>query len=152
MKGVELKDLGWKRIQRALRELDGKEITVGYHKDAGGYSNGASYAEVASYIEFGHENRDGSMTPERPALRNAYNLSRALLKKKLTNNIRAIYRGSPVRTQLKLTASWYAEIHRGGILSFSNPGNAEATIKQKGFDDPWVWGFDLVNALDWKVK
>jgi hypothetical protein len=151
-KNVELRDLGWKRIQRDLRQLNGKEITVGFHKDAGTHESGESFAFIASTIEYGKENRDGSKQPERPALRNAFNQSQGMLRKKIKNNVQAIYRGGSVMGQLKLTAAWFAAINRGGIFSFSSPGNADSTIKQKGFDDPWIWGFDLVNALDWKVR
>jgi hypothetical protein len=150
-KNVILTDICFKKIIRKFKEIDGSKITVGWHEDSGTDSQGVRNVDKALWTEFGKENRDGSRQPERPAARNAYTDSEGMLKSKIKRNILAITRGADVKSQLKITAGWYAQIMRGSVLKFSSPGNAPSTIAQKGFNDPWIWSYSTVNAIDFKV-
>lgn len=148
---VKIVDKGWIEIKRRLKQLDGQSITVGLHSDSGVDGKGIRNVMKGFWTEYGHVNRDGTLTPERPALKLALLKNKLSLKRQTIKSIKGLYKGNSVHHTLSIIGVFFLLKTQKSVEDFNNPGNAESTIKQKGFDDPWIWTRELLNAIDYKL-
>lgn len=157
---VTVKDLGWKRIYRQIKELDGKEITVGLHEDTGTV-NKVPVVMIGVWNEFGvpvgRKKVFGKLAkrgqPARSFLRYTFDKYNEKYLRKSKDGLNRVYNGSlTVRAMLDKIGNEHRLDVKTRIIEFKNPGNADLTIKLKGFDDPLMHTGLMYSLIKFKVK
>lgn len=142
MNDCELKDLGWNKIKKQLKNFAKTELTIGLHEEQGIRS-----AQLALYQEYGTPR-----IPERPFQRFTFSTYLPKTKIKLSENLNAIYQGKEIFSELSKTGNWYRIQMKTVVKDWSDPPNAEATIERKGFNDPLLWGGQMYSAINYRVR
>lgn len=112
------------------------------------YPNGQKVAEVAYWNEFGHVNKDGTITPPRPFFRNSVLEN----KKNWAVIFNKVTKRNGVKVALKKLGMQMQKDIKETIIKFDNPPNAPYTIKKKGFNDPLIDTKKMLNSVSWKVE
>lgn len=148
-KAFKMTDRGLKILEKRKKSLAGAELKVGFPADIQGHGD-LSPGELALILEFG--TLDGRI-PERPVFRQTFDELKAEIPQKQAYYAAMVDSGkiSSKQAQQRL-GQWYAGKLRWAIIRYHDVPNAPATIKQKGFDDPWIDTGGLVNAIDYRVK
>lgn len=116
----------------------------------GTYPDGISIPLVAFWMEYGTRSKGKGGTfhsPPRPFLRNT---ARAHRNEWRRIYLAAMQRRTPSETVLKRIGALMAGQIRQSITTFTDPGNAPATIKRKGMDAPLRDTGVLLNAISWE--
>ena len=133
-------------MDQILKRLQDSSITVGLHKDAGSYDNGASVVDVGMWNEFGTPD-----IPERSFLRSTIAENRAKYQREFQKAYLEAIRGG---MNLRAAAGFIGNVARDDIKnkieSISSPGNAPSTIAKKGFDNPLIETRKLWGSIKWK--
>ena len=125
---MPLIDMGYKRAIRNFQQLHNKKIEVGL------LDNTDNMASIWFWNEYGT-----SRIPERPAFRTALRLNQENYKRFILQRIRMMITGSiaPLTILENLGNRIVRDLQKS-IIDWSDPPNAESTVKQKGFNDPLV--------------
>lgn len=108
-------------------------------------------ALIAIWLEFGTPDADNPI-PERPVFRETYDALLHQLKRKQGEYTRMVGEGRITAKQAQHRLGlWYAGKLRWAIIRYDDVPNSEATIKAKGFNDPWIDTGGLVNAVDYRL-
>ena len=144
---VKEKDMGWRKIKRALRHVDGKSVTVGLHEEDAGEGD-PSNAEKGYYNEFGTEH-----IPARPFLRSTHDSKKLEWVRRMQRDFGLVLGNRMTGQRMlesvgKLAAS---DVHQA-VIDWDTPPNAPRTVQKKGFDDPLVETGEMAEAIDYKVR
>lgn len=149
VKGFEDHDLGYKRIMKNIRELDGMEVHVGF--PGGTKYEGAGTLDAAG-LALIHElgSRDGSI-PKRPANRMAFDKNEKAIEERQKDLYGSVLRGVSPDRVLKALGVWYEAKLRLSYLVGPFKPNAPATIAKKGSSRPLIDTKSLVNSITSKL-
>lgn len=126
-------------LSRRLAELDGAYIAVGL---AGPHPSGLDAADLGRILSEGTQ--DGHI-PARDFMGPAVEGAALAVKKALREAQRAALKGqSPIPAMRRGAEAAHSSLVRV-IDTFDTPGNADATIRKKGKDDPLVDKGDLLD-------
>lgn len=129
-----------------VRRMESRAITVGVHDDTGSYPGGESVAQVAAWNEYGTEN-----IPERPFLRATMAKRRKKYRTIMGTIAAAAIEGkASVKEGMARLGELARSDVRNSIVNWSEPGNAPATIRKKGRDDPLVDTRRMVTSVEYK--
>jgi hypothetical protein len=148
------------KVEAKLREIAAKmegTVKVGFLENAT-YPDGTPVAAVAFWNEFGsvHRSEDEggvftlNVTPARPFFRTMIDAEKPAWGGKVARLAKATHNDAS-----KILALMGEDIKGALVRSindFSTPGNAESTIKAKGFDKPLIRDGIMVNAVDYEVE
>lgn len=154
-------DVDIKDIKSFVKLLANRYVTVGVHKAEGSRKNSISGTKVidyACYNEFGHEGHP----PERSFVRRLAhdNEAKQDIKDKQIEEMKKISKAHYKGNKVNLINNLYGEIGKVALKRMTfyieNPstfiGNAERTVKNKGFDHPLLDTGLLVKSLKAKVR
>ena len=148
------KDLGWKRIVKKTRFLNGKEIRAGVLPSAGFESNGIPIAQVGAWNEYG-TNASAKRpwnVPARPFLSKTTDEKRGW-QKNVANAVDRIIEGAEVMGELNTVGeTMKTDIKNifGQVSKFKRL--KPSTIKKKGHNLPLLDSGALYDAIDYEVK
>lgn len=142
-------DLGYDRLIKKLKALDGHGVTVGIHEDAGDYEEGLTVAQVMAVHEFGTRDK---RVPARPTLGPTFD---ANLEKYQRESIAASDRVaeagiSPSLALQRLALMIETDVKRA-ITDLRTPSLKPATIKAKGSDNPLIDTGRMRNSVEGRV-
>lgn len=126
------------KLVDGIKQLKSSKLEIGWFEGTS-YDDGLPVAQVAYWQEYG-TTRDGKkFIPPRPFLRNTVSDKRKDWKDHLEKDLEKVVQGNMELEQAlnRLGTEATADI-KESIAEFSNPPNAPATIKKKGFNDPLV--------------
>lgn len=131
------KDKGYQSILKAMRDLDGLQVTAGVPASAG--------EEVVTY---GAANEFGTSTiPERSYLRSTLDANRKTYGVMMAKALKAAMGGTPIVIAAQKVADQMALDVQRTILSGVSPALDEATIKAKGSSQTLVDSGTLLNSI-----
>ena len=141
------RDLGYKKIMKDFRKLDGKSVVAGVLHNAGKEPNGAKLVDVATWNEYGT-----SRIPSRPFVRLAFEGNRGKLKQ-LSDNVAAdIIARRGYSTGLNNLGGQMVDDIKNVIGDKSKLApNAPATIRKKGHDKPLIDKGKLKAGIDSRI-
>jgi len=144
------KDKGYKRIMGQMDLMrKAPHVAVGFF--AGESPGDQGELSVADYMWL---NEVGTVDiPERPVVGETTDAVAPEIEAMLKRELEAIIQGrSTVEGALnKVGIKFKAELQKA-ITSFSDPGNAESTIEQKGSDNPLIDTGTARNAVSYQVR
>lgn len=154
VKGVEVIDRGWDKINKLLRIMNNSFTAVGFPGDVStsnesvGDSGGFTIASLAAVHEFGR--RDESI-PARPFMKNTFEKNRRRIPKfQLRLKDKVLARRLSVKQALSQLGEWYEgeikeEIRNGNFEALS-----EATVLKKGSSQPLIDEGRMIGAVTHK--
>lgn len=148
------KDLGWKRIVRKTRFLNGKEIRAGVLSSAGSEANGIPIAQVGAWNEYG-TNASAKRpwnVPARPFLSKTTDEKRGW-QKNVANAVDRIIEGAEVMGELNTVGeTMKTDIKNifGQVSKFKRL--KPSTVARKGHNLPLLDSGALYDAIDYEVK
>lgn len=135
-KGVIDIDRGWNRIRRELARMAKSFVKVGVLSNAGTEDDGTTLVDVATVNEFGAPEKN---IPERPFLRQSYDMNRTEVSKKKAALTDKILEGKKdTRRALDELGVWFTGKVKQTFTKGDFPPNAPATIKRKGSSRPLI--------------
>lgn len=147
------KDLGWKRIVRKTRFLDGKQIKAGVLSSAGS-ENGIPIAQVGAWNEYGTPAtaRRPWNVPARPFLSQTTDEKRGW-QNKVTNAVDRIIGGAEVIGELNTVGETMKTDIKNifGQVSKFKPLKP-STVQKKGHNLPLLDSGSLYDSIDYEVK
>ena len=148
------KDLGWKRIVKKTRFLNGKEIRAGVLSSAGTESNGVPIAQVGAFNEYGTRASDKRPwnVPARPFLSKTTDEKRGW-QKNVANAVDRIIEGAEVMGELNAVGeTMKTDIKNifGQVSKFKRL--KPSTVARKGHNLPLLDSGALYDAIDYEVK
>ena len=150
------KDLGKMRLKRQMKLLERGSVTIGVHKDAGNYPDGASVAEVAFWNEFGTRK-----IPERSFMRSTMHEKKGAIQAKINQQINKVAAGETtakkalnavgfsvttlVMNKIKTAMSWAEKLSEpyGSQREKAFPGSGKKPLNRTR---------KLLNSITWKAK
>ena len=148
------RDLGWKRIVKKTRFLNGKEIRAGVLSSAGTESNGVPIAQVGAFNEYGTKasaNRPWNV-PARPFLSRTTDQKKGW-RNNVSNAVDRVFGGAEVMGELNAVGeTMKTDIKNvfGQVAMFKRL--KPSTIKKKGHNLPLLDSGALYDAIDYEVK
>lgn len=151
---------GLKSVKKKLRNLEKDEVEWGF---LGGTHSQANlpYAYIAMLLEFGGKSSDGYTVPPRPAFRESVQnlrLSNGFENYVTRSLSKYLDNGSSVSTEpfLEACGQYLKESYRSSMANWHTEGsqnrsNAPWTIKEKGFDQPYVESGELLQNVEFKI-
>ena len=136
-----------RRLERILRDLDKKEIRIGFQRGKATDENGVDMCDIAMWNELGT-----SHSPARPFMRqtvdNHEGEINALLKQ-ARQSLLGGYSGEQVLKEigLKVKDMMQNEIINGGFVP-----NAASTIRKKGSDRPLIDTGRTRQSVNYEIK
>lgn len=155
---VTIKDMGLEKILQELRDLDGKEITIGLHEDLGVHpgehnTDRLTYAQIGSIQEFGATVRflDGHdiEIPSRPFTATSFDLNQNAIISGITKVLTSS-NGGYLNALLKVGEK-HAEYQKRIMDGWKQPPNSARTIKYKGKNDPLDWSGAMIRGVKAKI-
>lgn len=146
---AEQKDHGWARIKRELQQLEKHNVQAGILSDKGSdaVEGGHTLAEIASFNEFGTDD-----IPERPAHRTAFEQSKAGFQRRLAGIVGLVAQGKiSYVTGFERLGAWYVGELKQSVINWSDPPNADSTVRQKGANNPLIDTGRTVNSIDFEI-
>lgn len=138
---------GGDKLAKALAEIAGKmegSVRVGFMEGAS-YPDGTPVAAVAFWNEFGT-----SKAPSRPFFRTTIGEKSGEWADKLGRAAKNYdFDGAKV---LEFMGGQIQEDIQSSINGWTDPGNAESTIRQKGFNAPLRDTMQMHNSVDYEVS
>lgn len=156
MAQVSIGDRVAAKLHAIVKSMGSGSVEVGFMEDAT-YPDGTPVAQVAALNEFGsiHRSEDAkgiftlNVTPARPFFRNMIAKESPTWPRKMGALAKATnYDGPKV---LALMGEDIDGALKQSINDFTDPSNAESTIKKKGFDKPLIDTAHMVNSTAYKV-
>lgn len=158
---VIIRDRGFLKIIRGIRQLSGKSVTIGLHESLGihpGKNNRdhLTYAQIGAIQEFGATRTflDGRpiVIPSRPFTAESFddNLSNIW-----TNIQRGFVRGLTTGLfleQMLIVGKKHAVYQQQRMIGWTNPPNSPRTIKYKFRNDPLNWTGAMISAVDARIR
>ncbi len=117
---------GGEWLERALKELDGMEVCVGFQHGEAKEENGADVCDVAMFNEFGTEHM-----PSRPFLRKSIDENESRIQEFVDETMGAVLQGYPAGQALKEIGLFQKDLIQEKITEGSFKENAESTRKRK---------------------
>ena len=158
---VKIKRKGLNKLKKRINKIKAANIKVGYFGGEQHSTAGMSYAALASILEFGTVNANGSVIPPRPALRQLgfrwpYVYRNSFIKSIERDFSQTIKGHGSVEGLMdssgKLLKSQYQQVMESWSTEGSqNRNNAELTIQLKGFDKPFDETGELIRNVKYKV-
>ena len=146
MSNVIDKDLGWKRIERKMDFLDGKEIRAGVLPSAGNGKKGVPIAEYATFNEYGTKK-----IPSRPFMATSADENKGW-STSVKNAVKGIIDGAEVISQMNTVGEKMKTDIKKNIGTYRFKPLKPATVKKKGHDIQLIDSGDLYDAIDFEVK
>lgn len=148
------KDLGWKRIVKKTRFLNGKEIRAGVLSSAGTEANGVPIAQVGAFNEYGTKAspRRPWDVPARPFLSQTTDEKKGW-QNNVTNAVDRIIGGAEVIGELNTVGEKMKTDIKdvfGRVSKFQRL--KPSTIQKKGHNLPLLDSGALYDAIDYEVK
>lgn len=157
---LSVKDLGITVLRNDLRELGTKRIASGFLKPESEKTHdlaGVSIALLATWMEFGTKNADGSVhVPARPGLRTGVEQNKKAIQKQLRRSVSDLIDDRVKSPTEALEA--VAEVVKTGLRKTWSSARewaeplAISTARAKGHDQPLVESFELFENLDAKIR
>ena len=105
-------------------------------------------SSVAAFNEFGT-----SRIPARPFIRTTFEQNQARYFRSMAQRLGSIMRGkSDFDTQLERIGALVIADLKASIAGWSDPPNAESTIRSKGFNNPLVETGAMMNAIKARIR
>lgn len=144
-----VKKKGARSLDSVIAAIRESAVTVGIHSDTGTEDDGkTSMVTVAIANEFGTEDEH---IPERSFMRSTFDENVDAYKQDIRQIVKtAASGGRSIRQGMGLLGRKVENQVKAKIVDIREPGNAPATIKQKGFDNPLVHHGRLGGSVRWK--
>lgn len=127
--------MGWNAIKLQLHHLDGMEVEAGVIEG----KSPPKMAQIAAWNELGAKRLGKKHIPSRPAFRTSMVKNANKYVQLTANLISEVYRGNlSIQSMMDKTGKEMQLDIKNSLLKWSKPKNAPATVKDKGFDDPWI--------------
>ena len=146
----------WDKVKKRLLAANtASKIGVGWFNTGSHPNNRSSVpiAQIASWLETGTER--GSFIPPRPFIRSGFMYVIAntpWFQTKLKKHMPMIADGKMTWTAFyKSIGPELEKLLQLIMREWDVPGNAEATIALKGFDDPLFESGHLISQVEWKI-
>ena len=148
--GIKDEDRGWNDVLRSMDRLTRLGLRVGIFEDAVHDPRGTPITLIAAVNEFGS---DAAKIPARPVFAKTYEENQdAYAERAKALVAAAVKRGrSSIRSELKSLGDEIAGDIQAAMHELMTPGNEDATIANKGFDNPWIHTEQTVNAVEARV-
>ena len=151
----------WEKVKSNLLTQDGKGSDVGwwsgYHNN--GRSEGIPLAQIAQWIEEGHQNGGifaGTSTPPRPFMTAALEVALRQdkeLRQKIENLASQVFRKRITWQRFyKELGEDLVKLVKKVMQEFNDPANSKITIALKGEDNPTIETMELLNSIDWRIS
>ena len=151
--GMVERDLGWKKISRAISHAGMKpHVLIGIQADEKGTSEeGVPIVEYAFYNEFGSQ--DGRRPPERSFIRSTSDEKRPQWDRLMARMWNGIIAGRvDIRTGLGIAGQQAEKDIKRKIVTLRTPGNAESTKEAKQSTNPLIDEGAMLGAIRHEVK
>lgn len=148
---IEVKDLGWNMLMRAVRAMAGKSVLdVGVFDD-GPSRNGdsASNAEIALVHEFGSPAQG---IPERSFMRSTIDANRQKYHREMQRIADKVLSGAPTTQALNLLGMRAANDMKRTIQGGIPPPLKPETVARKGSAKQLVDTGQLITAITWRLS
>ena len=133
--GIKDEDRGWNDVLRSMDRLTRLGLRVGIFEDAVHDPRGTPITLIAAVFAKTYEENQDAYAERAKALVAA-----------------AVKRGrSSIRSELKSLGDEIAGDIQAAMHELMTPGNEDATIANKGFDNPWIHTEQTVNAVEARV-
>lgn len=146
---VTVRDLGWRRIKRQVRELHGRGVKVGLTASSGSNS-GVAVVDIAAFNEFGTQH-----IPARPFLRNAFDTNERAVRPLAKSLASAVVAGTMTADQvLDRLGLWMQDKIQESIRTafrWAAP-NAPSTIRKKGSSKPLIDKGVLLRSVSYEKE
>lgn len=130
------------KLEKMKKMKDRTILSVGFFPKSK-YENGTYVASVAYWNEYGTKR-----IPPRPFFRTAILENKGKWKDHFYNSVSKI----GLQGGIKSLGELVIKDVKQSILSWSTPPNAPSTIKHKGFNNPLIDTFKMVNSVDMEIK
>lgn len=147
MPDYTVNDKAWKQHVKQMRELARTEIAVGVLGESGSHM-----VNIAIWNHMGTRLHGKQHTPPRPYMDETMVRIENELHRRNSQAILLIQSGMPVRQALNRVGIWVQGEMQQTIADFSDPPNAQSTIKKKGFDNPLIESGGLRQAIAFTVR
>lgn len=142
MADFEDRDFGYKNLLKFFADVDGVQIEMGIHEDAGD-----DVAVIAAAHEFGTET-----IPRRAFLRTTADANQRQWGDEMQKAIARGVDGAPIMPQLERVGRQMVEDTRATIRAGLSPDLQPETVERKGHDVPLIDTGRLIDSIDAKVK
>lgn len=156
-----IRDRGYLKIIRGLRQLSGKSITIGLHESLGVHpgennSDKLTYAQIGAIQEFGATRMflDGKpiVIPGRPFTAESFDDNKSNI---WINIQRGFQRGlltGLFLEQMLIVGKKHAMYQQQRMIGWTTPPNSPRTIKYKFRNDPLNWTGAMIRGVDAKIR
>ena len=140
----------WNKLKKSFRAVESLENQLGWQADAkyGAENANLQMAQVAKWQEEGTEGGqgNGSGIPPRPFMRVGLRdkLKAGTNKESFKQMVIAVATGKDVFRAFHNEGDSFRQTLRQVMIDWTEPGNADATIRTKGFNDPLVETSQLI--------
>ena len=131
---------------RALEELDGLEVRVGYQEGAT-YPDGTPVVHVALWNELGTVN-----APPRPFIRQTVDNNEAKIQSKMKSSVNKLANGATADTVLNELGVFAKGLLQKEIKDGDYVPNAPSTVEKKGSDRPLIDTGLLRQSANYVIK
>lgn len=148
MSTLKVIDKGAAVRRKNLAKLRSKKVSVGLIDKVGGVGTGSiTNASKAFFFEFGTANQ-----PPRPALRTMSIANRKHVSKHFRQSILKIGIGKEtIHTSLRKLGQHGVDEFQFYLEVWDDPPNAPSTALNKGFDDPGIETYEMIEAVSFEV-
>lgn len=141
-------DLGWEGIQKTFKNYNKEQLEVGIFPDAGVNEKGIHVAGYAYINEFGEGN-----VPSRPWMRDTLKTKKYQWKRKIKDSFKNKFdKNASFKEVMEPVGKLAVENFKDAIYEWSDPPNAESTIRRKKKDDPLVDTEKMVKSIKYKIN
>ncbi len=137
-------DRGWKRIRRAIAQLDGEAVSVGVQGDAGEHE-GTNLVDIAAWNELGTAH-----IPPRPFMRATSDSQRGRFGTMSAHLVgKLIDRTATVPQVMGTIGQWFQEAVQARMAAGPWAPNAPSTVREKGSNRPLIDTGRLRASIRW---
>lgn len=142
------RDLGWRRLGKALRDVSANAVDVGVRgEDTARSGDSATNPEIAAWHEYGT-----SQIPARPFMRPTYDQNWPVYRKIAKALGVRVFFGTLTKHQaLSVLGAKFASDVKARIRAHIPPELDESTVQRKGSSTPLIDTGQLIRAISHKV-
>lgn len=147
----------WNKLKKNFRQAETLEGQLGWFEEDryGSDNDNLQMATVAHWQEEGTAGGqgNGSGIPPRPVMRVGLRLAftKGSNQDDFRDLVRAITLGKSPLVALKASSEDFKKTLRKAMDDWNTPPNAQSTIENKGFNDPWIETGQLQDGVNFKV-
>lgn len=151
---------GIKQLKKHMSKLQSDEINWGYPNETDMHSSGLSQGRLAEILNDGVRNPSGSdkewRIPPRPALMASAMSIRKELERSLKDDVKRFYEGGSTNALYTAVGRFLVQDYQETMTNWIGVGteardNADSTIRQKGFNQPFVETGEHIAAATFEI-